>query len=1113
MTRRSVVRLGGALTASLLTLSLDIPAGAQEEPPPPPDLTATGLEPTDRAVGAKSPSSHLAETDPELLARDDTTPVEVIIKLDYDSIATYDGSVTGLEATSPAITGEDLTRATAAEVDYEAFIVGEEDSFEAELAAIVPEATVGEPLRTVYGGVTAVVPANRVEDVLSIDGVVAVQEDTLEQLLTDASDDFIGASDLYPALGGDTQAGEGVIFGVLDSGAWPEHLSFADQGNLGAPPGKFDGSARACDFGDNPLTSDADVFACNDKLIGGQAFLETYLSSPDRADRETYATARDSNGHGTHTGTTSAGNVLDSAEVLDVERGPINGVAPGAWVSVYKVCGVDGCFGSDSAAAVQQAIYDGVDVINFSISGGTNPATDPVELAFLDAYAAGVFVAASAGNSGPTAGTANHLSPWTTTVAASTQTREFQSTLTLTGSNGATATFVGSTVTDGVDPALPIVLSSAAPYSSELCDTPAAPGTFTGMIVACARGVNARVEKGFNVFQGDAAGMVLYNPTLADVNTDNHWLPSVHLADGTEFLAFMAANPEPTASFTSGVKGEGVGDAMAAFSSRGPAGNFLKPDVTAPGVQILAGHTPTPESPLLGPPGEYFQAIAGTSMSSPHVAGSALLLQAVHPDWTPGQIKSALMTTATTDVVKEDLESPGDPFDFGAGRIVVNTAANPGLTFDASASDMYRYGNDPLNAVHLNQPSINAPVLPGRLTTTRTAANVSGQRVRYQVEATAPDGTSITASPSRIDLRPGQSAPIEITIESSAPEGQYFGEIRLVPRAGTRGVPTLHMPVAFVPTQGTVTLSSSCDPTDIARRQTSECTITAQNNGFTPTEVDLTTSVNRNLRITAADGATVTRGIAALLDVPLSGAAAGVPGIAPDTAGFGYLPLDSLGIAPAAIGDEEIVNYNVPSFVYAGKTYGTIGIDSNGYLVVGGGSSEDNECCNPVLPSPSRPNNILAPFWTDLDGTGAAGIYVATLTDGAGGSWIVVEWRVNTFGTTDEQVFQTWLGYGNGVEDVWYTYPAGATPTDPAGQPYVVGAEGETGEGQALPAGVLPTEDLRVTSSEPTPGGTASYTVTVRGERQGTGVVNSELDSPAVAGTTVVNTEIDVRRR
>ena len=163
------------------------------------------------------------------------------------------------------------------------------------------------------------------------------------------------------------------------------------------------------------------------------------------------------------------------------------------------------------------------------------------------------------------------------------------------------------------------------------------------------------------VKQGGAAGMVLYNPTLADVETDNHWLPTVHLADGTAFVAFLAAHPGATASFTAGTKQNGVGDVMAAFSSRGPAGNFIKPDVTAPGVQILAGHTPTPEDILGGPPGNLFQAIAGTSMSGPHVAGASILVRASHPSWTPGQVKSALMLTAITNVKKEDLTHPGRP--------------------------------------------------------------------------------------------------------------------------------------------------------------------------------------------------------------------------------------------------------------------------------------------------------------------------------------------------------------------------------------------------------------------------------------------------------------------
>lgn len=1097
-------------------------AEATPEPPPPPPppsaapadagLTAVpdSLSVEGVVTAPKAPTSGIAETDPELLGRTDATPINVLVKLDYDSLATYSGTLPGLAPTSPSVTGRELTAATA-EQRYESFIAAQEASFENELAAAIPDARVGQSLRTVYGGMALTVPANQVGDLLTLPGVVAVQEDKLLQPLTDESPNFIGADTLYPALGGDRRAGTGVIVGVLDTGAWPEHPSFADQGHMPPPPRTFTGQPRACDFGDNPLTPANDPFVCNNKLIGGAAFLDTYLDDDERAAAEPFHNSRDSNGHGTHTASTSAGNVLESAEVFGVERGPLNGVAPGAWVSVYKVCGIAGCYESDAAAAVGQAILDGVDVINFSISGGTNPATDPVELAFLDAYAAGVFVAASAGNDGPGASTANHLSPWTTTVAASTQTREFQSTLTVTGTGGATAEFVGASITAGVDEPTPIVLSSAPPYSRPLCDRPAPAGLFEGKIVACQRGTNARVEKGFNVLQGGAEGMVLYNPTLADIETDNHWLPTVHLADGRPFVAFMNANPGATASFTAGQKADGQGDVMAAFSSRGPAGSFIKPDVTAPGVQILAGHTPVPnlEGNLGGPDGELFQAIAGTSMSSPHVAGSAALLAALHPDWTPGQIKSALMTTATTEVVKEDLTTPADPFDFGAGRVALNVAGNPGLTFDASAADMIALGTDELNAVHLNLPSINAPVMPGRLTTTRVATNVSGRRLVYDVETSAPEGTSIQVAQRRLALARQQSGELDITITSSGAEGQQFGEIRLVPRQ--EGFPTLHLPVAFVPTQGSVSLTSTCDPTSIPRGAETRCTITATNLGGTATEVDLTTSVNNRLRIVEAIGADVVEG-RARLSAELGPALPGIPAVDPGEL-FGYIPLDTFpGTLVVPIGDEDIVNIGVPAFEFNGRTYSTVGVDSNGYLVAGGGSVEDNECCTlPDGPDPARPNNMLAPFWTDLDGTGAPGILANILSDGTD-DWLIVEWRVNVFGRPDLRVFQTWIGLtgdGNPGQDITYAYAD--EQADPNGQDFLVGAENELGEGDV--SAFLPAEDQRVTSTPATPGGSASYVVVARGERPGSGVVTTEMLSPTVPGVTVASSEVQVTRR
>ena len=167
-----------------------------------------------------------------------------------------------------------------------------------------------------------------------------------------------------------------------------------------------------------------------------------------------YTSARDDDGHGTHTSSTSAGNANVAASIFGVPRGTISGIAPRAHVIMYKVCGAQGCFSSDSAAAVQQAILDGVNVINFSISGGTNPYSDAVELAFLDAYNAGVFVAASAGNSGPAAETTAHRGPWVTTVAASTQNRAFENTATVTADGGASLTLTRRfTSPQGVGPA------------------------------------------------------------------------------------------------------------------------------------------------------------------------------------------------------------------------------------------------------------------------------------------------------------------------------------------------------------------------------------------------------------------------------------------------------------------------------------------------------------------------------------------------------------------------------------------------------------------------------------------------------------------------------------
>ncbi|BCJ47426.1 peptidase S8 [Actinoplanes ianthinogenes] len=1108
-------RLSTAAVAALLTplagITLASPAHADPTPRPSGTLRLEKtLTPTGSTTSAKTSTGKLARTDPSLLGRKDTATIPVLVKLDYDSIATYGGDVKGYAPTSPSVTGRPLAHGQP-ERKYEQHVAGVESEILGAIGKRVPDAKVGQKLRTVYGGVALTVPANEVGKLLTVPGVVAVQKDAVNQPLADPTSEFIGASGLYSQLGGAADAGKGIIFGSVDTGVWPEHPSFADNGNLGAPPAKPDGTPRACDFGDNPITPATDTFTCNNKLIGGKAFLTTYLAEnpPDR-----YTNARDAEGHGTHTASSAVGDPVASAKVFGTEAGPVNGIAPGAWLSVYRACGLAGCYSSDTAAAIEQAILDGVKVINFSIGGGGNPYTDASELAMLDAYAAGVFVSASAGNSGPDAGTTEHVSPWVTTVAASSETRTFRSTLTVTSTDGASATFTGSSITAGAGPA-PMVAASTVPYNDILCAHPAPPGIFVGKIVVCQSGgvVNGsaigRVQKGFNVMQGGAAGMVLYNPAPAFAGTDNHFLPTVHLADGTALRTFADAHPGITAQFTPGAPAQGKGDVMASFSSRGPGGQFLKPDVTAPGVHILAGDTPTPEELPAGPQGQYYQAISGTSMSAPQVAGSAILQMALHPDWTPGQIKSALMTTAATAVVKEDGSTPADPFDDGAGRVQVNVAADPGLTFDETADRMAALGSNPVNAAQLNVPSVNAPVMPGALTVTRTAKNVSGKTQTYRVETTAPTGSAIAVVPPVFTVKAGATVPLKISIVSNAPTAQYFGQVRLVPVGG--GQPALHLPVAFVPKQGAVTLAQSCTPTTINLQATSTCTVTATNTTFTDTTADLTSVPGVNAPVVSATGATVSNPLLVQKKgAALPGAKPGKPSIGSGVSPGGYIPLDALGVAPTGIGDEEQRHLDVTPFLFNGVTYHSVSVDSNGYLIPGGsGAPADNNCCDIVdMPNPATPNNVLAPFWTDLDGSGAQGLYAAEVTDGVS-HWTVVEWRVNVFGTSSVRRFQVWLGH-NGVQDISYTYDPG-TLQPPFGQPFRIGVEEATGTyGGQLPAGAMPTGDLVVTSTDPVAAGSVSYTFTQRGLVAGTLPTTTGMTSPLVPGTTVVTTPITV---
>jgi subtilisin family serine protease len=460
-------------------------------------------------------------------------------------------------------------------------------------------------------------------------------------------------------------------------------------------------------------------------------------------------------------------------------------MAPRARIAAYKALwsNEDGSqssgFTVDLVAAIDQAVADGVDVINYSISGSRTSLLGSVQVAFLFAADAGVFVATSAGNSGPGAATVAHNYPWATTVAAGTHDRYYAGTVTLGDGrvfNGASIDSRGAGPADLVY-AEDVVAAGADANEARQCfpDT-LDPAQVAGKIVVCDRGTIARIAKSAEVARAGGIGMIHANVSPSSINADLHSVPTVHVdhIDGAEIRAY-AQTSGATATLTGGVREVAEAPDVAAFSSRGPSqatSDLLKPDIMAPGVDVLAAVAPP------GNGGRSFDFYSGTSMSSPHIAGLAALIIQAHPDWSPMMVKSALMTTATT-VNNMGNPIPGSPFGYGAGQVVPNSAVDPGLVYDAGWVDWLGFlcGTGQLQASYcpvigidpsdLNYPSISIGALAGGQTVARTVTNV-GPAATYHVSVDAPAGIDVLVSPSTLTLGRGESASYTVTFSANA---------------------------------------------------------------------------------------------------------------------------------------------------------------------------------------------------------------------------------------------------------------------------------------------------------------------------------------------------------
>jgi subtilisin family serine protease len=744
-----------------------------------------------------------------------------IVRLADAPVPSYQGGVAGLAATRTSA-GRRLDLSSAPVQLYADYL----RQRQAGVQATVASAPVLHTYQLVFNGFAALLTDEEVRRLKASPEVTAISADEPRRLHTSYTPSFLGLDrpdGLWSRAGGAGKAGEDVIIGIIDSGLWPENPAFADRVDAAGKP-TFDNSG-ALAYGPPPAhwqgecqTGEAFTVAhCNNKLIGARYFDATFRAAMEasggemswtdfRSPRDSIGGALGSGGHGTHTASTAAGNHGVQAVTGGVAFGAVSGMAPRARLAAYKVCwsyadpGSEkgnevSCWTGDSIRAIEQAVADGVHVLNYSISGGFTVA-DPVEQAFLHASNAGVFVAASGGNAGaPQAVT--HVSPWLTTVAASTHDRFMQAELTL--GNG--AKYIGASLNGSALPAgTPLVsaasvaLPGADPARAALCPSASAndgqavldPAKARGAILVCRRGDNTRLDKGTAVREAGGAGMVLVDDGGGLV-ADPQAVPALHVSeeDGAAILAYAAKGGASAAlgKFTIGRRGSAP--VVAGFSSRGPNRfdpNVLKPDLAAPGVDILAGVTPglskAEHADLVNgsfaPPSEWAM-YQGTSMASPHVAGLAALLRQRHPDWSPSAIKSALMTTAYDTLFDGQYgEMAGyAPWGQGAGQVDPNRADGPGLVYAATPSDYRKYlcgvgmdeecGEGRIEGYELNQPGIAVGNVVGTVVINRRVTNVGASSATYSGKVEM-SGFDAVLSPSSLTLAPGESKDFTLSL-------------------------------------------------------------------------------------------------------------------------------------------------------------------------------------------------------------------------------------------------------------------------------------------------------------------------------------------------------------
>ncbi|KAL5167137.1 Subtilisin-like protease SBT1.9 [Glycine soja] len=667
-------------------------------------------------------------------------------------------------------------------------------------------------------GFSAVLTLEELEAVKNSHGFVAAYPDRNVTIDTTHTSEFLSL-DSSSGLWHASNFGEDVIVGVIDTGVWPESESFKDEGMTKKIPNRWKGT---CEEGQDFNTS-----MCNFKLIGARYFNKGVIAANSKV-KISMNSARDTVGHGTHTSSTIAGNYVHGASYFGYAKGVARGIAPRARLAMYKVIFDEGRVASDVLAGIDQAIADGVDVISISMGfDGVPLYEDPIAIASFAAMEKGVVVSSSAGNEGPDLGTLHNGIPWLLTVAAGTIDRTFG---TLILGNG--QTIIGWTLfpANALVENLPLIYNKniSACNSVKLLSKVAKQG-----IILCDSESDPELKMNQRSFVDEASLLgVVFISDQPLLNEEGHVSsPTIVISsqDAPSVIKYAKSHKKPTATikFQRTFVGIKPAPAVTIYSSRGPSPSYhgvLKPDIMAPGSNVLAAYVPTEPAATIGNNvmlSSGYNLLSGTSMACPHASGVAALLKAAHTKWSAAAIRSALVTTARPlDNTQNPIRDYGYPSQYasplaiGAGQIDPNKALDPGLVYDATPQDYVnllcglKYTQKQILTItrstsyncakpsfDLNYPSFIAFYRNNTRSIVhkfrRTVTNVGDGAATYRAKVTQPKGSVVTVSPETLTFRyKNEKLSYDVVIKYSKYKKKNisFGDLVWVEEGGTHSV-------------------------------------------------------------------------------------------------------------------------------------------------------------------------------------------------------------------------------------------------------------------------------------------------------------------------------------